>query len=128
MVPRKNKSHLPKDMEDLLRITYDKDRIEDRRKYEGGFVQEVISDQFEKSLPTLLGRALEKVPETHGVKTSDCISADHRLVVKATSINSSFQPDNVYHSENFRIVDKINSAIAHAEEKSTTWTRRTTWP
>jgi hypothetical protein len=117
-MPRKKRSHEPKDIEDLESIFYDQNRVEDRRKYETGFGQEIVSDAFERSLSTKIGRPLEKVKEKKGVKTPDYISTDRCVVIEATTINPSFQPDNTYDSEDFRIVDKINNAIEHAEAKN----------
>jgi len=119
---KKKKDFRPNTMNDLEKIYYGKTgngkdinfkRLKQHEDDIGSKIENPIREQEVKELFLPIGE-LEKIKEKKVKKTFDFKNENEKLLIEVTSLNTP-----AYHDPNFKInlIDRINNAISHIEEK-----------
>jgi hypothetical protein len=112
---KKKKDFRPNTMKDLEGIVYGND-FERRKKYEDyvrSGIESPIREQEVKELFSPIGE-LEKIKERKGEKTFDFKYENEKLLIEVTSLDTSPCPNLDIEID---LIDRINNAISHMEEK-----------
>jgi len=119
---KKKKDFRPNTMKDLEEIYYGKNgnrkdtNFERLQQYEDDIRSRIESKNQEQEVKVLFSPVseLEKIKEKKGEKTFDFKDESEKLLIEVTSLNTPAYPN-----PNFEInlIDRINNAISHIEEK-----------
>lgn len=109
----------PKDINDLVDISYNPDRINDRIRYGDWTQTKVMSKWQEKEVQELFNKfgKCEKLPTASYVQTFDFKVDESELLVEVTSVNSEVNVNNLVDPDPKKNLEKLKAAMRHAEEK-----------
>jgi hypothetical protein len=115
----KKKKCYPKDMEELMEITYGTD-YNKKKKYNDAIISDIYAPLREKQVINSVKPSLniEKIKEIDGVKTPDFIIKSKSLFIEVTSLNIPPEIDENLNLSGLDIPRKISEAINHIEEKN----------
>lgn len=113
----KKKKCYPKDMEELMEITYGTD-YNKKKKYNDAIISDIYAPLREKQVINSVKPSLniEKIKEIDGVKTPDFIIKSESLFIEVTSLNIPPEIDENLNLSGLDIPRKISEAINHIEE------------
>ena len=114
----KKKNHYPKDMDELMDITYGTD-YDKKKKYNDGINSAIISPNRESEVVLSVNPSLniEKIKEKKNVKTPDFIVESESVFIEVTSINNPPIIGEKINPSSIDIPRKLSDAIEHIEEK-----------
>lgn len=114
----KENKHCPKDIEELMDITYGTD-YDKKKKYNDVILSDVHSPIRESQVIGSVNHSLniEKIPERKGIKTPDFKIESESLFIEVTSLNTPPIIGERINPSEWDIPRKLSEAVNHMEEK-----------